>query len=155
MGARVVYLVVGLVDGYACTVRQLTFCKHFDILLIPRTNVGTWIAPLFRTRNEHTTRLLAFALRMNYAWGLEFVELTNGNEEEQARTRTRTRSTTRTSGHASGRGRAGKHGQEQQQEEEEWGYEPNVLGLHGNAVLSKCQLSAKDSSVVRSRLVNI
>ena len=35
-----------------------------------------------RTENLHTTKMLAHALGMNYAWGLEFVELTNGNYDE-------------------------------------------------------------------------
>ena len=52
-------------------------------------------------------RLLAHALRMNYAWGLEFVELTRGTREEQNAT-------------------AGRD---------------NAIGLHGNAILSKCALS--------------
>ena len=36
-----------------------------------------------RSGNVHTARKLAFRLGMNYAWGLEFVELTNGNAREQ------------------------------------------------------------------------
>jgi hypothetical protein len=43
---------------------------------------------------------------MNYAWGLEFVELTNGNQKEQNMTNIMT----------------------------------NSMGLHGNAILSKCKL---------------
>ena len=52
--------------------------------------VDVWILNEFdlgmaRSEQEHTTRLLAYALGFNYAWGVEFVELTLGNREEQAR----------------------------------------------------------------------
>lgn len=36
-----------------------------------------------RTRNEHTTALLATCLGMDYIYGVEFVELTNGQKKEQ------------------------------------------------------------------------
>lgn len=39
-----------------------------------------------RSGQHHTVRLLAYALGLNYAWGVEFVELSNGNKEEQQRT---------------------------------------------------------------------
>ena len=39
-----------------------------------------------RSGNVHTARKLAHLLKMNYAWGLEFMELTNGNHKEQNRT---------------------------------------------------------------------
>ena len=42
-----------------------------------------------RSEQLHTLRLLAYALGLNYAWGAEFVELTNGNAAEQHRTRGR------------------------------------------------------------------
>jgi hypothetical protein len=57
-----------------------------------------------RSFNVHTARRLALELGMNFAWGLEFVELTRGSEEEQNLT-------------------MGKR---------------DALGLHGNAILSKC-----------------
>merc|ERR1719262_1998750 len=56
---------------------------------------------------------------MNYAWGLEFVELTNGNAAEQELTK-------------------GMN---------------NLLGLHGNAILTKCPL--KEPTIVRDRLGDI
>jgi len=40
-----------------------------------------------RSGQQHTARLLAHMLSMNYAWGLEFVELTNGDALEQERTK--------------------------------------------------------------------
>ena len=52
-----------------------------DIILLNEMDIG-----MARSRNEHTTRLMAHSLGMNYAWGLEFVELTNGNAEEQNNT---------------------------------------------------------------------
>ena len=42
-----------------------------------------------RSEQLHTLRLLVYALGLNYAWGAEFVELTNGNAAEQQRTRGR------------------------------------------------------------------
>ena len=39
-----------------------------------------------RSAQQHTARLFAYALGFNYAWGVEFVELTNGNREEKLRT---------------------------------------------------------------------
>lgn len=73
-----------------------------DVILLNEMDVG-----MARSGNIHTTRKLAASLQMNYAWGLEFVELTNGNAKEQNRTL----------------------GQQ------------NTMGLHGNAILSKCPLS--------------
>ena len=52
-----------------------------DIVILNEMDIG-----MARSGNIHTTRKLAFRLKMNYAWGLEFVELTNGNHEEQNRT---------------------------------------------------------------------
>ena len=54
-------------------------------------NVDVWLLNEFdlgmaRSNQEHTIRLFAHALGLNYAWAAEFVELTNGNREEQART---------------------------------------------------------------------
>merc|ERR1719265_1162099 len=72
-----------------------------------------------RSRNEHTTRMLAYALKMNYAWGLEFLELTNGNSEEQESTKGMS----------------------------------NLLGLHGNAILAKCNLM--EPIVMRDRLADM
>jgi len=39
-----------------------------------------------RSGQQHTARLLAASLRMNYAWGIEFVELTRGTASEQTAT---------------------------------------------------------------------
>ena len=58
--------------------RALPGLYDADITLLNETDIG-----MARSRNEDTTRLLAHSLGMNYAWGLEFVELTNGNAEEQ------------------------------------------------------------------------
>jgi hypothetical protein len=49
-----------------------------DVIILNQMDIG-----MARSNNVHTTRKLAFALQMNYAWGLEFVELTNGNYEDQ------------------------------------------------------------------------
>mmetsp|Transcript_9754 Transcript_9754/g.15642 ORF Transcript_9754/g.15642 Transcript_9754/m.15642 type:complete len:411 (+) Transcript_9754:3-1235(+) len=85
--------------------------KDADLIILNEMDIG-----MARSQNVHTTRRLAFALGMNYAWGLEFVELTNGNAEEQKATK----------------------GQK------------NSMGLHGNAILSKCKLY--DPIIVRDPL---
>lgn len=56
------------------------------IMVRPQTLLGlmaffTSVSP--SSGNVHTTRKLAYELGMNYAWGLEFVELTRGDREEQ------------------------------------------------------------------------
>jgi hypothetical protein len=79
-----------------------------DVIILNEMDIG-----MARSDQQHTTRLLAQALGMNYAWALQFVELTGGTEEEQQATQ---------------------------------GLE-NFLGLHGNAILSKCQLH--DPLVIR------
>jgi hypothetical protein len=53
-----------------------------DIIILNAMDIG-----MARSGNVHTTRKLAFRLGMNYAWGLEFVELTTGNWEEQNTTK--------------------------------------------------------------------
>lgn len=79
-----------------------------DVIILNEMDIG-----MARSGNVHTTRKLAYELGMNYAWGLEFVELSRGTKPEQEATK----------------------GQE------------NLMGLHGNAILTKCQLY--DPLVVR------
>ena len=82
-----------------------------DLIILNEMDIG-----MARSRNVHTTKKLAFRLGMNYAWGLEFVELSNGNWEEQNQT----------------------SGME------------NSLGLHGNAILSRCPIY--DPMIFRDKL---
>ncbi len=49
-----------------------------DIILLGEMDLG-----MARSANEHTTREMAAALGMNYAYGVEFVELTGGELEER------------------------------------------------------------------------
>jgi endonuclease/exonuclease/phosphatase family metal-dependent hydrolase len=49
-----------------------------DIVLLGEMDLG-----MARSANEHTTREMAAALGMNYAYGVEFVELTGGELEER------------------------------------------------------------------------
>lgn len=79
-----------------------------DVMVLYEIDIG-----MARSGQQHTTRLLAHALGMNYAWGLEFVELTRGNKKEQEAT-------------------AGME---------------NAMGLHGNAILTRCTIS--DPLIVR------
>ena len=67
-----------------------------------------------RSHQQHTTKLLAYALGMNYAWGLEFVELTLGDAGEQ-------------------KANAGD-------DDKSTKLKHNFQGLHGNAILSKCPI---------------
>ena len=52
-----------------------------DVIILTKMDIG-----MARRGNVHTVRKLAFELGMNSAWGLEYVELTNGNAKEQAAT---------------------------------------------------------------------
>ena len=54
--------------------------KNVDVIILNEMDIG-----MARSENLHTTRMLAYALGMNYAWGLEFVELTRGDKSEQVR----------------------------------------------------------------------
>jgi endonuclease/exonuclease/phosphatase family metal-dependent hydrolase len=78
------------------------FMRDADIIILNEMDIG-----MARTNNSHTTRLLADALGMHFAWGLEFLELTIGDATEQS---------------AVGEDAL------------------NTLGLHGNAVLSRCPI---------------
>lgn len=53
-----------------------------DVWLLNEFDLG-----MARTDQQHTVRLFAYALGLNYAWAPEFVELTNGNRQEQQRTK--------------------------------------------------------------------
>ena len=55
-----------------------------DVIILNEMDYG-----MARTGQQHTTRLLAQNLRMNYDWGVEFVELTRGTLLEQSKHRTR------------------------------------------------------------------
>lgn len=56
--------------------------SHPDVIILNEMDIG-----MARSGNVHTARKLAYELGMNYAWGLEYVELTNGNADEQAATK--------------------------------------------------------------------
>ena len=55
--------------------------QSLDILCLSEMDDG-----MARSHNEHSTRELALALGMNYAYGVEFLELSLGTPEEQAQT---------------------------------------------------------------------
>jgi hypothetical protein len=67
---------------FVLKVRTETALQNPDVILLNEMDNG-----MSRSGNVHTTRLMAHALGMNYAFGLEFIELTNGNKEEQVRER--------------------------------------------------------------------
>jgi hypothetical protein len=82
-----------------------------DIIILNEMDIG-----MARSNNSHTTALLAKELKMNFIWGLEFVELTRGTEKEQYETSGNT----------------------------------NLIGLHGNAILSKYPIL--NGSIIRSKM---
>jgi len=53
--------------------------KDADVIILNEMDIG-----MARSDQQHTTRLLAHFLGMNYAWGLEFVELTQGDKGDRA-----------------------------------------------------------------------
>jgi len=52
--------------------------RGYDVIILNEMDIG-----MARSDQQHTTRLLAHYLGMNYAWGLEFIELTNGNQADR------------------------------------------------------------------------
>ncbi len=88
-------------------IREHDALRDPDIILLGEMDLG-----MARSANEHTAREMARALGMNYAYGVEFLELTKGEPQER----------------------------EMYAGENSWGY-------HGNAILSRYQLS--DLSLVR------
>ena len=54
------------------------YLKNPDIILLGEMDLG-----MARSGNDHTTKELADALRMNYIYGVEFLELTNGEAGER------------------------------------------------------------------------
>lgn len=67
--------------AFAAKIRSDPRLRHADVIILNEMDIG-----MARSRNEHTTRMLAHALQMNYAFGVEFVELTNGDRDEQKAT---------------------------------------------------------------------
>ena len=66
---------------FAHQIQHTPTLKSVDIWLLNEFDLG-----MARSEQQHTARLLAYALGFNYAWATEFVELTNGNQREQLRT---------------------------------------------------------------------
>lgn len=56
----------------------VSLLQDADVIILNEMDIG-----MARSDQQHTTRLMAHFLGMNYAWGLEFVELTSGNEEDR------------------------------------------------------------------------
>eukprot|EP00578_Thalassiosira_sp_NH16_P023314 CAMPEP_0181094898 /NCGR_PEP_ID=MMETSP1071-20121207/10236_1 /TAXON_ID=35127 /ORGANISM="Thalassiosira sp., Strain NH16" /LENGTH=632 /DNA_ID=CAMNT_0023177253 /DNA_START=98 /DNA_END=1993 /DNA_ORIENTATION=+ len=96
---------------FVTIIQEIYNSSRPDVIILNEMDIG-----MARSRNVHTVRKVAFELGMNYAWGLEYIELTNGNGEEQLAT----------------------NGMD------------NELGLHGNAILTKCQIF--DPLIVRDLL---
>ncbi len=58
---------------------SVNLLKDADVIILNEMDIG-----MARSDNQHTTRLMAHLLGMNYAWGLEFVELTPGTGEDRS-----------------------------------------------------------------------
>jgi hypothetical protein len=58
--------------------QSASLLKDADVIILNEMDIG-----MARSDNQHTARLMAHFLGMNYAWGLEFVELTPGNDEDR------------------------------------------------------------------------
>jgi len=65
---------------FVMQVRRTPELSAIDVWLLNELDLG-----MGRSEQLHTARLLAYGLGMNYAWGVEFIELTNGNKGEQQR----------------------------------------------------------------------
>ena len=52
-----------------------------DVIILNEMDIG-----MARSQQQHTTRLLAYRMQMNFAWGIEFIELTGGTKAEQMST---------------------------------------------------------------------
>ena len=57
---------------------NLDIVREADVVILNEMDIG-----MARSDNQHTTRLMAHYLKMNYAWGLEFVELTQGTKKDR------------------------------------------------------------------------
>ena len=65
----------------AVQIRNTPQLASVDVWLLNEFDLG-----MARSGQQHTARLLAYALGFNYAWGVEFIELTRGNRDEQRAT---------------------------------------------------------------------
>ena len=96
---------------FVAMIKEIYESNRPEIIILNEMDIG-----MARSGNVQTARKVSFELGMNYAWGLEYVELTNGNGEEQLATN---------------------------------GID-NEVGLHGNAILTKCKIT--DPLIVRDPL---
>jgi endonuclease/exonuclease/phosphatase family metal-dependent hydrolase len=65
-------------EGAIRLIRETESLRDPDFILLGEMDLG-----MARSGNAHTTRALATALGMNYAYGVEFLELTGGELEER------------------------------------------------------------------------
>jgi hypothetical protein len=68
-------------DIFSNLVNELDALRHPYVILLNEMDIG-----MARSFNVHTARRLALELKMNYAFGVEFIELTRGTEQEQQAT---------------------------------------------------------------------
>jgi len=93
-------------------VSTLDEVRQADVIILNEMDIG-----MARSDQQHTVRQMAYFLGMNYAWGLEFLELTRGDESDRVF--------------------APEH-------------LPNFHGLHGNAFLTRCEIS--DAAIFRDKI---
>jgi hypothetical protein len=75
-GLRVVEYHAGIGEWW---LEAAPLLKDADVVILHGMDIG-----MARSDQQHTTRLLAYFLGMNYAWGLVFVELSAGTKRERA-----------------------------------------------------------------------
>ena len=109
-------------------IRSREVTRNADIIFVNEADWG-----MSRSGNAHTARLLAKELGMNYAWGIEFLELTPGDSGE-------TKMAHNAPDCPSGRRGIG------------WTGKQDALGFTGNAILSKWPL--KNVTVLRLPGIN-
>lgn len=69
-------------DRFYSLIREQEELKEPFVILMNEMDIG-----MARSGNVHTARRLALQLRMNYAYGVEFLELTRGTKAEQEATK--------------------------------------------------------------------
>lgn len=68
-------------DKFYNMIQEMNELKEPLVILMNEMDIG-----MARSGNVHTARRLALQLGMNYAYGVEFLELTRGTQEEQMKT---------------------------------------------------------------------
>lgn len=77
-GGRMLHVIEFNAERGKRWLESLELLKNADVIILNEMDVG-----MARSDQQHTARLMAYHLGMNYAWGLEFVELTLGDSQDR------------------------------------------------------------------------